>query len=136
MRDVRINETSKRKALYRVSTQERDEEVLGPDSCPNPQCPVSHSELLAQDLQRSLSHPPSRLWKAGDYHLLCLLREEPLGKAILGAGGLGWGSVHIKGGIEVNIITKGWPAKLQAHHLHRSWAVRQRQFGYSRSQRQ
>lgn len=63
MRDVRINETSKRKALYRVSTQEREEEVLGPDSCPNPQCPVSHSELLAQDLKRSLSHPPSRLWK-------------------------------------------------------------------------
>lgn len=34
-----------------------------------------------------------------------------LGKAMLGAGRLGWGSVHIKGGIEVNIIAKGWPAK-------------------------
>lgn len=44
---------------------------------------------------------------------------------MLGAGGLAGGSVHIKGGIEVNVIAKGWPAKLQAQHLHRSWAIRQ-----------
>lgn len=43
--------------------------------------------------------------------------------AMLGAGGLGWGSIHIKGGIEVNIIAEGWPAKLQVQHLHRSWAI-------------
>lgn len=40
---------------------------------------------------------------------------------MLDAGGPGWGGVHIKGGVEVDIITEDWPAKLQ--HLHRRWAT-------------
>lgn len=40
---------------------------------------------------------------------------------MLGAGGPGWGSIHIKGSIEINILTEGWPAELQVH-LHRGWA--------------
>ena len=58
-----------------------------------------------------------------DYHLLCSLLAELLGTAMLDAGRLGWRGVNIKGGIEVNVITEGWSAKLQAQHLQRGWAI-------------
>jgi hypothetical protein len=57
-----------------------------------------------------------------DYHSLCLLQAELLGVAMLGTGGPGWRGIHIKGSIEVNIITEGWPSELQVQHLYRCWA--------------
>lgn len=66
---------------------------------------------------------------ARDHHLLCLLCAELLGVAMLDARGPGWGGVYIKGGVEVDFITEGWPAKLQ--HVHRRWATRHREIGYS-----
>lgn len=60
---------------------------------------------------------------ARHYHLLCYLLAELLGTALLDAGRLGWRGVHIKGGIEVNIITEGWSAKLQVQHFQRGWAI-------------
>jgi len=61
--------------------------------------------------------------RARDSHLLCYLLAELLGTAMMDAGGLGWRRVNIKGGVEVNVITKGWSAKLQAQHLHGGWAI-------------
>lgn len=95
----------------------------------DPHCPIGHSALLGQGLQSS---PPSALRAtdgARDHHLLCLLCAELLGVAMLDARGPGWGGVYIKGGVEVDFITEGWPAKLQ--HVHRRWATRHREIGYS-----
>lgn len=69
------------------------------------------------------SQPPTQGPATRDYHVLCLLWAGLLGMAMPDAGGLGWRGVHIKGGIEVNILTKRWPAKLQVHHLHGGWAT-------------
>lgn len=94
-----------------------------------PHCPIGHSALLGQGLQSS---PPSALRAmdgARDHHLLCLLCAELLGVAMLDARGPGWRRVYVKGGIEVDFITEGWPAKLQ--HVHRRWATRHREIGYS-----
>lgn len=59
---------------------------------------------------------PSPLSRRG--HSLCLLRAELLGGAALKARGPGRGGVHVKGGVEVNVVAEGWPAELQAQHLH------------------
>lgn len=61
--------------------------------------------------------------RARDYHLLCYLLGELLGTAVMDAGGLGRRGVDIKGGIEVNVLTEGWSAKLWAQHLHGGWAI-------------
>lgn len=41
---------------------------------------------------------------------------------MLGAGGLSWRCFYIKGSIEVNLITEGWPVEPWVQHLHRGWA--------------
>lgn len=69
------------------------------------------------------SPPLVVMGRARGCHLLCLLWAELLGMAMLKAGGPGWGGVHIKGGIEVNVITEGRPAQLQAQHLYRGRAI-------------